>query len=51
MTEVSQRGAGLGSLKSQRKVGLGHQFRGKAQGELPLPAVPLVASFMETLRV
>ncbi|CAK6434900.1 unnamed protein product [Pipistrellus nathusii] len=33
------------------KGGLGHRFRGLAWDKLPLPAAPLVASLVETLRV
>ena len=35
----------------REKGGLGDRFRRLAQDELPLPIAPLVASFLENLRV
>ena len=47
---VSQGGAAVSFLESQRKGGLGDRCRGSAQDELLLPAAPLVASFRGPLR-
>ena len=47
---MSQGGAAVSSLESQRKGGPGPAWR-RGQGELLLPTVPLVASFVRTLGV
>ena len=47
---MSHGGAAVSSLKSQRKRGLGDRFRGSARDKLPLPAAPLVASLVKSLR-
>lgn len=48
---MSQRGAAVSSLESQRKGDLGDRFKDLTWGELPLPIAPLVASLARTLRV
>ena len=48
---MSQGGAAVSSLESQRKGNLGNRFRGLAWDELPLPIAPLVASLERSLRV
>ena len=46
---MSQGGAAVSSLESQRKVDLGDRFRGLAQEKLPLPTAALVASLLGPL--
>ena len=47
---MSQGGAAVSSLETQRKGGLEDRFRGLAWEELPLPIIPLAAGLVGFLR-